>query len=86
MIDLKCPKDQAPLRSFERNGVTIERCSECGGVFLDRGELEQLISAAEEAYGGRGSAEYGRPHDDDERYGGERRRRRGWLGDIFDIG
>lgn len=42
MADLMCPKCQAPMRSIERSGVTIERCTECGGVFLDRGELERL--------------------------------------------
>ena len=36
--------------SFERNGVTIEQCQQCRGVFLDRGELEQLIDATERAY------------------------------------
>lgn len=43
--DLTCPKCVAPLRSIERNGATVERCTECGGIFLDRGELERLIQA-----------------------------------------
>lgn len=43
--ELLCPKCQAPMRSLERSGVTLERCSECGGVFLDRGELERLEDA-----------------------------------------
>ncbi len=42
---LMCPKCAAPLRSIERNGMTIERCMERGGIFLDRGELERLIQA-----------------------------------------
>ena len=33
------------MRSYERNGVHVEQCSECRGLFLDRGELEQLIAA-----------------------------------------
>ena len=45
MADLLCPKDQSPMRSYERNGITIERCSECGGIFLDRGELDRLVDA-----------------------------------------
>lgn len=48
METLMCPKCMAPLRSIERNGVTIERCMECGGIFLDRGELERLIQAERE--------------------------------------
>lgn len=45
MADVSCPKDQTTMRGIERNGVTIERCPECGGIFLDRGELERLIEA-----------------------------------------
>ena len=33
------------MRTHERNGVTIEQCTKCHGIFLDRGELEQLIGA-----------------------------------------
>jgi Zn-finger nucleic acid-binding protein len=43
MSDFSCPKCHAPMRTHRRNGVTIEQCTECHGVFLDRGELEQLI-------------------------------------------
>lgn len=33
------------MRSYERNGVTVDQCEDCRGLFLDRGELEHLISA-----------------------------------------
>jgi Zn-finger nucleic acid-binding protein len=33
------------MRRHKRNGVTIEQCTKCHGIFLDRGELEQLIGA-----------------------------------------
>jgi Zn-finger nucleic acid-binding protein len=33
------------MRTHQRNGVTIEQCTKCHGIFLDRGELEQLIGA-----------------------------------------
>jgi Zn-finger nucleic acid-binding protein len=33
------------MRSYERNGVTIDQCTECRGLFLDRGELERLVDA-----------------------------------------
>ena len=33
------------MRSYERNGVTVEQCSDCRGLFLDRGELERLVEA-----------------------------------------
>ena len=31
------------MRTHARNGVTIEQCTTCHGIVLDRGELEQLI-------------------------------------------
>lgn len=43
MAAISCPKCDAPMRTRRRNGVTIEQCTECHGIFLDRGELEQLI-------------------------------------------
>jgi Zn-finger nucleic acid-binding protein len=33
------------MRSYERSGVHVDQCSECRGIFLDRGELERLIDA-----------------------------------------
>jgi Zn-finger nucleic acid-binding protein len=42
---LSCPKCHAEMRMYERNGIHIDQCSECRGVFLDRGELEHLITA-----------------------------------------
>jgi hypothetical protein len=35
-----------PLR---RSGVLVERCSDCAGVFLDRGELEKIIALEQQA-------------------------------------
>lgn len=42
---MTCPKCQGSMRQYERNGVTIDQCTECRGVFLDRGELERLVDA-----------------------------------------
>jgi Zn-finger nucleic acid-binding protein len=33
------------MRQYERSGVHVDQCSECRGIFLDRGELERLIDA-----------------------------------------
>ena len=38
------------MRSYERNGVVLEQCNECHGIFLDRGELERLIGAESAHY------------------------------------
>lgn len=36
----KCPKCGCDLREREHHGVKIDGCPECGGMWLDKGELE----------------------------------------------
>lgn len=40
---LMCPNCQEGMREVDRNGVRIDICPQCRGVWLDRGELEQLL-------------------------------------------
>ncbi len=89
-----CPKCQGTMRSYERNRVLIEQCTECRGIFLDRGELEQLLDA-EAAFN---QAEYRQPaspprpsydqrdqrYGYDSRHGGHPRRRKSFLSELFD--
>ncbi|OMQ13966.1 hypothetical protein A7K94_0219950 [Modestobacter sp. VKM Ac-2676] len=44
-MDLVCPKCQGTMRTYERNGVHVDQCADCRGIFLDRGELERLVDA-----------------------------------------
>jgi hypothetical protein len=39
---MHCPKDGFELQSMTFKGVTIERCFNCNGTWLDAGELETL--------------------------------------------
>ena len=47
---MNCPKCESEMRSYERNGVTVDQCTGCRGIFLDRGELERLIDAETSYY------------------------------------
>lgn len=47
---LICPKCSAAMITYERAGIEIDQCQSCRGVFLDRGELEQLIEAEQRYY------------------------------------
>ncbi|MFJ3924336.1 zf-TFIIB domain-containing protein [Streptomyces sp. NPDC090022] len=51
---MQCPKCHAMMHTYNRNGVQIEQCSGCRGIFLDYGELEAL-TRLESQYG----AQYG---------------------------
>ncbi|WP_199430952.1 TFIIB-type zinc ribbon-containing protein [Qaidamihabitans albus] len=44
-----CPKCQNLLKTVDKSGIHIEQCEGCRGIFLDRGELEQIVNA-ENAY------------------------------------
>ena len=71
---MKCPvcKDVTLLMS-EKNGVEIDYCPECRGIWLDRGELDKIIDRARDARDGyRESerAEYRREERCDDRHEG----------------
>jgi uncharacterized protein len=66
--DLICPKCQGLMRTYERSGVTVDQCTDCRGIFLDRGELERLVDAEQ---GWQRSHSTDRDRDDDR----ERQRR-----------
>ncbi len=38
-----CPSCQGRFREVIREGILIDICTQCQGVWLDRGELEKLI-------------------------------------------
>lgn len=54
MSVLTCPVCQGAMREIERQGVLIDTCTQCRGVWLDRGELEKLAGA----FGGRDAAQF----------------------------
>ncbi|MBC6459989.1 zf-TFIIB domain-containing protein [Actinomadura sp. HBU206391] len=65
---MQCPKCRGAMRTYNRNGVHIEQCDQCRGIFLDYGELEALSRAEAQwvqpappppAHGGHG---YAQPH------------------------
>ena len=40
---MQCPTDGAVLVMSDRNGIEIDYCPTCRGVWLDRGELDKII-------------------------------------------
>ena len=80
----------------DRQGIEIDYCPQCRGVWLDRGELDKIIerSAAEPAQrrpsdDRPGDRSHSQRHDSDhdERYDPRHKKKRGGLlGDLFDFG
>ena len=45
---LLCPNCNSSMQNVARSGVEIDICPSCRGVWLDRGELEKLLSGQRE--------------------------------------
>ncbi len=41
---MKCPKCGMDLSTIQMHGVNVDHCSACGGVWLDNGEVEQMLN------------------------------------------
>lgn len=88
---MKCPNDSTDLMMSERQGIEIDYCPKCRGVWLDRGELDKLIernSASEAAMAAPSPRQpQHRGGDDDRHYEKHHRRhkRKSLLGELFDF-
>ena len=96
-VGMPCPVCKVALVMSDRQGVEIDYCPQCRGVWLDRGELDKIIersaqdsapAAAPQAPPQRGyEPRYG---DDDGRHRDHRdhrdhgRRRKSFFEDLFD--
>jgi Zn-finger nucleic acid-binding protein len=92
---MRCPVDQAELVMSERQGVEIDYCPTCRGVWLDRGELDKIIDRAPSSAPSSvpAPARYTdeRRYSDDRRYDSSgqpprKKKKESWLGDLFEFG
>jgi len=91
---MQCPvcKD-VTLAIADRQGIEIDYCPKCRGVWLDRGELDKIIERTAQAEDTPTEAQWDRQRDlspDDYREADRRKhhrkgKRRGLLGEIFDF-
>lgn len=95
MICPRCSKNT--LEERERDGITIDICQECRGIWLDRGELERLIAKANQEMEIQMDVSGRQPrHDDHDDYrkhhshdhhghgDSHHHRKRHWLAELFD--
>jgi Zn-finger nucleic acid-binding protein len=111
---MQCPIDQTELVMSDRQGVEIDYCPKCRGVWLDRGELDKIIDRAADpaasrpearqttvtsAADSRGSSsgifgkvsdslkdnDRDRDKDEYDSHGRKKKKRGGFLEDLFDF-
>jgi Zn-finger nucleic acid-binding protein len=96
---MKCPIcTGVDLKIAERQGVEIDYCPECRGVWLDRGELDKILERSitqSTPYvqppphyppTNHNQPQYGKKHhDDDHGYGQQGyHKKKSWLSELFD--
>jgi Zn-finger nucleic acid-binding protein len=90
---MTCPHCAVPLVMSERQGVEIDYCPTCRGVWLDRGELDKILerAAADTAPPARGAPQsppsyqnHGSHYDQGPGHHRPHKRRKSWLEEIFD--
>jgi Zn-finger nucleic acid-binding protein len=90
---MKCPNCNETLVMTERQGVEIDYCPKCRGVWLDKGELDKIIEKSQSGLAGTNPANRNfdqfedqyEDDDNDNRRRSAQKRRRGFLGDLFDF-
>ncbi len=90
---MKCPVCNVDLKMADRQGVEIDYCPQCRGVWLDRGELDKIIEKSSAAafdsrrdYDDDDDRHERRKYDDDHyRHGYGKHKRKSFLGEMFDF-
>ena len=91
---MNCPQCNVSLSVSERQGVEIDYCPQCRGVWLDRGELDKILERAsrfedrdDDRPDSRPDARYddhGRPRHPGEYKQHYEHRRKSWWQELFD--
>lgn len=85
--DMNCPVCAVPLAMSAREGVEVDYCPTCRGVWLDRGELDKIVarSGGDEAgdYERRDERSY-RPDRSRDDHHGRPRKRKSFFEELFD--
>jgi uncharacterized protein len=88
-IGVNCPNCLTPMQEIRRYEADIDYCPSCNGIWLDRGEIDKIAMAQnridEEHYHRYHRDRDYDDYDDDYYHYRGHRRRRGFLGDLFDF-
>lgn len=81
---MNCPSCKVPLVMSDRQGIEIDYCPQCRGIWLDRGELDKIIEksvnepqsnyqSSQQPFGSQPQQNYYKEH-----------KKKHWLNDLFD--
>ncbi|MBI5083169.1 MAG: zf-TFIIB domain-containing protein [Acidobacteria bacterium] len=81
---MNCPTCKVELKIADRQGVEIDYCPQCRGVWLDRGELDKIIERSAQA-GGPDRETQERYQNEEYRQPYHGKKKKSFLGDMFDF-
>jgi Zn-finger nucleic acid-binding protein len=82
---MKCPTDDSVLQLSERQGIEIDYCPTCRGVWLDRGELDKLIERSATEVAARAPASNADRHYERDDGRDKKRKKSSFLGELFEF-
>ncbi|EYT55066.1 zf-TFIIB domain-containing protein [Leucobacter sp. USCH14] len=62
---MNCPSDGTTLLMSERQGVEVDYCPQCRGIWLDRGELDKILERMQAESDAAPGSQYAEPRYDD---------------------
>ena len=77
---MDCPIDGTQLLMSERQGIEIDYCPKCRGVWLDRGELDKLIERTDRVDEPQSPSQGGQHRDQ------PKKKKRNLLSEVFELG
>ena len=83
---MNCPNCNVTLVMSDKQGIEIDYCPQCRGVWLDRGELDKIIERSAEIQSRPNFNPHNHMHDshDCKQHGYDKHRRKGFLEELFD--
>lgn len=93
---MQCPVCNVTLMMSEKNGIEIDYCPNCRGIWLDRGELEKIMERSGQHYSKRENYESDYKRFGYDKYEGDRhqggdykghphKKKKSFLDDLFDF-
>jgi uncharacterized protein len=92
---MNCPVcSETSLVISERQGVEIDYCPKCRGVWLDRGELDKIMERSNEVFDNERPQNYDDRRHDDKKYYSDKKydddyykkhKRKSFFNDLFDF-
>lgn len=91
---MKCPRCNTNLALSITQGIEIDYCPDCRGVWLDSGELEKILERSgsfnssnrnDDEHSDHNEDNHGRHNERQGGYGQQSRHRKGFLSELFDF-